>query len=107
MPAADLTISSLSLEYVKVPVTAVVNGLDHNPTADTVAMAFTAVGTSPVSGNWRAGSWETYTGLYFARCLVGASPGTGALAVGFYNVWLKVTDNPEVPIKLAGTLEVI
>lgn len=96
MPAADLTISSLSAAFVKVPVTAVVSGADHNPTADAVQMAFTAI------GDWRTGSWETYQGLFYARCLVGA----GVLAVGFYWVWLKITDDPETPVLLSGTLEV-
>lgn len=103
-----LTISSLSVQYVRAPVAAELNGAVYNPTSDTVQFAFMAVGATPASGDWHAGSWETVTGppaQYIARCLVGGTAGV-VLTAGTYVVWLKVTDNPEVPVAQVGVLTV-
>lgn len=104
-----LEISSLSKEYVKVPVAATVNGVLINPTADAVQFAFMPLGASPASGDFKSASWETAgtspNVVYYARCLVGPG-GTVTLAAGVYVVWVKVTDNPEIPVKQAGTLTV-
>lgn len=107
---ADLELSVLSLEYVKVPVEATVNGAVFNPTSDVVKMAFVALGVNPQAGDWKAAVWETQAPgtanvIYLAKCLVGTG-GTIALPVGTYVVWVQVTDNPEVPIKLSGTLKI-
>jgi hypothetical protein len=92
-------ISALSTEYVKVPVTAVVNGVVIDPSSDTVQLAFPLRGVAPVSGDWKAGSWETLAGVHYARCLVGPS-GTITLATGtFYDAWLKVFDSPETVVR--------
>lgn len=100
-----LTYSSLSLEYVRVPVSAVAAGVAVNPTGDTVQLAFITPLTNPTSGDWKAGSWDTEaaTGTYFAQCLIGPS-GTITLAAGTYAVWVKVTDNPEIPVRMCGQI---
>jgi hypothetical protein len=102
-------IDSTSKEYVRVPVEATNNGLVVNPTADTVEMAFPAVTVDPAGGDWKAATWETdSTGTpvrYWARCLVGPG-GTVTLAVGLYDVWVRITDAPEIPVKKSGQLEV-
>lgn len=108
--SGPLVISVLDLEYVRVPVSAKTAGADVNPTSDTVVMAFTAIpGVDPVGGDWKTSSWETDAtttpSTYYARCLIGPG-GTIALAVGSYQVWVKVTDSPEVPVKRAGVLVV-
>lgn len=100
-----MNISSLSTEYIKVPVTATVSGVAINPTTDTVQFAFTAADVNPVLADWKSGTWETSGGVYYARCLVGPA-GTVTLAAGDYWVWLKVTDNPEVPVRAVGALRV-
>lgn len=97
------TISAASTEYVKVAVFATKAGQVINPTSDTVQMAFT--NAPPQVGDWKAASWETAAPSYLARCLVGPS-GTITLAPGTYDVWVKVTDIPEVPVKNAGRLDV-
>jgi hypothetical protein len=102
--------SVLSLEYVRVPVAARSSGLAVNPTADAVAMAFTAAGVNPTSGDWQTGSWETDStttpATYFARCLVGPG-GTFVPVVTTYDVWLKVTDAPEIPARKVGNLQIV
>lgn len=98
-----MNISALSTEYVRVPVLTT-----FNPTNDVVQFAFLVDGTQPSSGDWKAGSWETDTinGIttYYARCLIGPTGGTMTLVAGSYRIWLKITDNPEVPVRIAGTL---
>jgi hypothetical protein len=102
---ADLTIASASTEFVNVPVQATVAGEPYNPTSDVVAMAFVAGSAQPAT--FYTGSWvTTVQGSYVARCLVGPANSGVVLAPGTYVVWVKITDDPEVPIKPAGTLQV-
>ncbi len=101
-------LSTASLEYVQVPMTARKNGAAYDPTADTVQMAFVAGAGNP--STWYTASWDTDATTtpvtYRAQCLVGPS-GTVTLAAGTYTVWVKVTDSPEVPVKRAGQIKVV
>jgi hypothetical protein len=100
-----MQISSLSVEYVEVPVAFTVAGVVTSPTGDTVQLAFPLAGVDPVGGDWVSGSWEAGGPPYIARTLVGT--GGKVLAKGNYDIWVKVTDSPEVPAKKAGFLKVI
>lgn len=104
-----MRMSALSLEYVRVRVQATENGTPEDPSGDLVVMAFPVSGVAPVSGDWKSAGWETDAtttpDTYYARCLVGPS-GTVTLSAGTFDVWVKVTDNPEVPALKAGLLEV-
>lgn len=95
----EIEISSLSLQYVKVPVAATLAGVAVNPTGDTVQMAFPTPAVPP--SNWYAATWETdataSVPVYLARTTVGPG-GTAVLAPGMYEIWVKVTDNPEIPV---------
>lgn len=102
----SMNISTLSLQYVKVPVTATVNGVSINPTTDTVQLAFVAPGINPVSGDWKTASWETINGIFYARCLVGTG-GAVALSAGQYQCWVRVTDNPEIVAQAVGVIGLI
>jgi|SRR6185295_9897766 len=101
-------LSHLSLEYVKVPVGVVINGVTYDPHLDVITMAFPLRGVDPVVGDWKAASWEADgDGGWLARCLVGPAPGVIQLAANTtYDVWLKITDSPEVPVRKVGLLEV-
>ena len=86
---------------MQIPVTAFgTAGTVYNPTGDTVQFAFTPANypvTSP--SNWATGSWVTYPGpVYYAQCLVGPSNGGTALSIGTWQVWLMISDDPEVPV---------
>jgi hypothetical protein len=100
-------VSALTLDFVRCSVYSLLDGVPEDPTADAVAMAFTAVDVAPVSGNWRVAQWEgtRFASGFNAACLVGAG-GTGALTAGRYSVWLRITDNPDAPIRSAGILVV-
>lgn len=110
MSVSPPRISTASKEYLRVRVEAKESGVVVNPTADVVTMAFTADADAPMLGDFGAASWETDAttnpDTYYARTTVGGV-GTGAtqeLASGRYNVWVKITDSPEVPVLQAGTL---
>ena len=93
-------VSATSLEYVRVRIEATDAGVDVDPTPDAVQMAFMSNGSAPGTADWYAASWEADTtitpNVYHARCLVGTG-GTVALTADTYTVWVKITDNPEVP----------
>ena len=86
---------------MQIPVTVTSPPVAYDPTGDTVQFAFTPLGypvTSPTA--WVSGSWVTFPGpAYWAQCLIG--PGTAAataLTIGTWQVWLQISDNPEVPV---------
>jgi len=102
----NLSISSLSTVYVQVPVSATFNGIIHDPTADTVQMAFMTGTAKPSGPDWHTGGWDTAPGpVYSAQVLIGPSGGV-SLAVGVYTVWLKITDSPEIPVDTVGFLTI-
>jgi hypothetical protein len=105
------TLSALATMYVPVgPVRAVVDGLAVNPTADVVSMAFVGLSDTPVSGDWKAASWDQapIQGDYIIQCLVGPSGGVTTLTPGQYAVWVKIVDNPETVIaQVLGGLQVV
>lgn len=107
-----MTLSALSTEYVKTQVFATVAGVAYDPTNDTVQFAFMANNQSPGTTDWKSGSWEKNTTVspaqYFARCLVGPNGGVLTLSAGStYSVWMKITDNPEVPVRYVGDVVVV
>lgn len=105
-----LVLSHLSTEYVLIPLQVTKAGVPYNPTGDTLQFAFmpTAVQVPQVS-DWVNGVWETVTTNfiypYNAKCLVGPS-GSTVLTLGTYVIYLKITDNPEIPVLVGGQLEI-
>lgn len=99
----NLNLSHLSTEYIQVPVSIIAAGTPVNPTTDVVQFAF-ITGRAPISGDWVVGSWDTAPGGYLAQCLVGPGGGVINLAVGTYQIWLKIFDNPETPVRPVGLL---
>jgi hypothetical protein len=103
-----LTLSHLSTEYILVPIAVTKAGVPYNPTSDTLQFAFMPNSVQvPQSGDWVSGVWETVsTNIiypYNAKCLVGPT-GTTAPTLGTYIIYLKITDNPEVPVLVGGQL---
>jgi hypothetical protein len=102
--------SQLSTQYVFIPVTATKSGIPYNPTGDAVQFAFMPGATKvPQVSDWVAGSWDTNTSSvlfpYSAKCLVGPA-GIINPGIGRYYMYLKITDNPEIPVLIAGLLEI-
>jgi hypothetical protein len=108
MGYSQITISRLSTEYVLVPISATKSGVAYNPTGDVVTMAFmpTAI-QQPGLSDWMASSWDTdSTNIiypYNVKCLVGPS-GVITLNTGTYVIFVKIVDNPEIPVLQVGQL---
>jgi hypothetical protein len=106
-----LVISALSLEYVHCSIAATSGGVDIDPTGDGVALAFVPQGTTPGPTDFHTGSWvqdpSTVPTTHFARALVGPIGGVVTLTPGLFDVYVKISDNPEAPVKKAGPLRVI
>lgn len=86
-----LSIPSLSVEYVKVPI---VDG-PANLTSLAVQMAVVPQGQDPVSGDWKTATWIGTS----ASVLIGTGSSVGALTKGLtYGIWVKITSSPEVPV---------
>ena len=105
--SAVLSLPSVTTEYVRVAVSATESGVRINPTTSAVSMAFTAATAEPVSGDWKAASWDpvaTCSG-YLAQCLIGPG-GVVALADGEYAVWIRIVHDEENVQRRAGTLTI-
>ena len=111
MGFASIGILHLSLQYIGIPVKATtLTGAPYNPSADTVQMAFMPTPTQvPGPSDWQAALFSAVTGNlvypYAAYCLVGPG-GTINPGIGNYIIWLKISDNPEVPVIIAGQLAI-
>jgi hypothetical protein len=100
-----LTISAASTEYRRIPVSVIAdNGSALNPIALTVAVGFSSDADPPDS--YTTAAWVTDTSgtdtVYKAQVLVTA----GTLTRGVYTAYVKITDNPEIPVIEAGLLKV-
>lgn len=99
-----------STEYIRVLTAAVdEDGATVDPTVDPVALAFISEGEAiTASSTFVAGTWETdvadpTTPLYYARVLAGPAGAYVPVAGTSIDVYIKVTDSPEVPIRHVGT----
>lgn len=99
--------SVLSTQYVQTLVT-ISAPVAYDPTSDVVQFAFTPSSYPSVSPSvWSAGSWVTFPGpAYYVQCLVGPANSGVSLAIGSYQAWVKITDNPEVPVLTPFILEI-
>lgn len=95
---ARSSIDRESVEYIKVPVTPP-SGVTIS--AQVVEIAVVAQTSRPITTDWRSATW---VGTNIAQVLIG--PGQLQLAAGTYNVWVRVTDVPEIPVLIAGTITV-
>src|SRR5262245_55345581 len=101
-----LEYSVLSTEHVMVRVDADLNGIQIDPTTDAVELALMASG-DPDTADWMTASWETDGSSarvkYFAKAqLSDFSPIAGT----YYDVWVRVHDNPETVVENVGPIHV-
>lgn len=103
-----------SLQYLDPPVVVKpkdINNAAFDPTTDTVQFAFVLVGDDIDSATFVSGTWGTDTSTtpstYQATCLIGPG-GTTTLTAGDYQVLIKITDSPEIPVlRVPGLLTVL
>jgi hypothetical protein len=107
---STLGMSHLATMYYLVPVSATRSGGAYNPAADAVQFAFAATATYvPQSGDWVSGSWDVNTAsvLFPYNCKVLIGPGGAiTLGIGSYIAYLRISDNPETPVLIAGQLQI-
>ncbi len=107
------TISTLSTELIGVSVVSRVGDDDYDPVSDRVYFAFStlASNTRPADDEFHDGEWEADTRvtppIRYAKCLVGPTSDVGTLAPGTWWVYVKVIDNPAMPVRRVGTLFVV
>ncbi len=106
------TRSSLTTEFIRVPIAASEDGFAIDPTQDTVRLAIVATGTTPTTLDWHLGSWESDSSStpveHFARLLVGpAAAPPIVLTAGLYDVFVKISDDPEIVVRDTGALAII
>lgn len=100
-----------SLDDFLVPVQLVIPvGANPQTDLDVVQFQFVFGGLpkerEPTSDGWLTGFWLTQSpGPLLAGILVGPG-GTIELPVGRWAVWMKVIDNPTVPVKPVDTLTI-
>ena len=98
-----------SRAFVYAAVKATVQGEPYNPTSDVVEFAFPAVSGRPTT--WYPGAWDGTSPIsgstaYRAQVLIGPGSTGPVLAEGMYAVFVRITDNPEVPVIPIGQLSV-
>lgn len=98
-------ISTLSTEFVRVPVTQTIDGVTVDPTGGTVEIGFPAAGVAPEDADFETAEWEAGGPPYFARILVGPD-GDISLDAGDYDTWVRFDVPPEQPVLPAGSLSV-
>lgn len=100
----SLRISALTREFIRYPVSARRDGVDIDVTVDPVEFALTPHRVAPATSDWNVGAWETDGSITLARILVG--PSAVPLTAGRYDVWIRISDNPEVPVRRIDTIHV-
>jgi len=95
-------ISTLTTEYLFWVITS-----PDNLVGNTCEVAFVEGSETPSAGDWNNADVVEKTEGQAARILVGPEGGELILSPGQYNVWIKITDNPEVPVRRVPTVLVV
>lgn len=85
-----LTISNLSVEYVKVPI----DDGPANLTELDVDMAIVPQGQDPAGGDWKPATWIGTS----ASVLIGPATALPLTKGVNYGIWVKITSSPEIPV---------
>jgi len=105
-----LTQSVLSTQYQQTLIAVTSVSGDYNPTSDTVSWAFANANAYPAAApsEWTAGEWVTYPGgQWWAQVLVGPANGGLVLGTGTWQAYLRITDDPEVPVLAPFLLQIV
>ena len=90
-----------TLEYVLAPVTAP-DGVNLNSLPVEVSLV---VHDGPyVEAEWHDGEWRLFDGALHAALLVGPGSAAGTFTPGPYDLRVRVTDDPEIPVMFAGVV---
>lgn len=98
-----LHLQALSVEPIRVPVSAKVNGAYIDPSSMGVKFAFLIPGLDPISSDWQVGGWDvdqTVLPVIFKAVIDINAPSIGA---GTYIIWLWLL-GVENPVRQVGVL---
>lgn len=103
-----LTLSSLTTEYIRVRVQYTsAPSLGSDPTLLSVQMAFKEPDVVPINADFVAAEWRVEDTKLYILCLVGSTVDAVIdLPAGFYNVWIKIVGDPEVIVRMAGSVTI-
>lgn len=97
-----------STEPIQFAISAIdAEGNSYNPTSDPVAVAFAPVTSPPAVFNpgtatWNTATWSVQAGnpnpVYWVNVMPGPLNGGIPVTAGSYVAYVRVTDNPAVPI---------
>lgn len=88
-----LQIPSLSTEYIHAPIDG-----PPNKTSFDVDMAILPEGQDPTSGDWKPAEWAGDDVI----CLVGPATSIPLTKGVRYEVWVRITASPEIPVLRPG-----
>lgn len=96
-----LSISSESKEFLLIPVTQNGGPPDEGNAVEVAIIPHvTGEDSEPEDGDFEDAVWDTGR----ARVMFGVAPFD--LDAGYYEVWVRITATPEVPVKYSGRLRV-
>lgn len=108
IPPVDIVQSQLSSAPVIIPVKATVAGVNYDPTGDIVQVAFMPNAVqSPGDTDWQSAFWIASSSPLYpqsVQCVVG--PNGVQLGTGRYQVFIKISDDPETPVRFCGELAI-
>jgi hypothetical protein len=92
-----------SLEYIEVAVTPLdTSGEEEDVSGDTVTLAFVELGgTVDDDTTFYPANWVTVNGVQTARTIVGPGQSFEPAPLSAYDVYVKIVDNPEIPVLYA------
>jgi hypothetical protein len=99
---AVIQLPATTVEYIRIPVSATVAAGAVNPTNLTLEAQLVEGNGPPLDGQWDSASWETISGVHYARVLV-----SGLERGHRYRVFIRISDNPEQTVHLAGAVEAL
>lgn len=107
--AQTIHLDALSLESVPVAwETKEWDGSEHDPTSDATFIAIVAFDSKPGVSDWHQGTWfpTKVNGRWFSLLQIGPTAASGVVLVADqrYDVYAKLIDNPDAPVKYAGVL---
>lgn len=110
------TVVATSIEPVLLgPISHKVDGVDTDPTGNTVMATFTPDddGTAPGDAAFQSATWETHTDAagrekWWVKISIGPGTDVGQLDEGHHQCWVQVTVSAnEKPVLRAGILTIV
>lgn len=104
MPNPTIVLAE-STQYIYVQITSSIVATPYNPTSLPVAVAITPPNVPPTV--FTTAAWLAGQAVPTVKFLIGPLNGGMVLAPGDYDVYIQITNTPEVPVIPSGHLRII